>query len=166
MLKIGSTGEDVKKLQTKLGLTPDGVFGPTTERKVKEWQRSNGLTDDGIVGQQTWDKLKLGTMIKEELKPTKSKFKIDKVKDDLKLKANWKDSDDLDMMFQGTYSSNYYRKLQRFVHKEYRKSQGFYYLKNFSFSMKKMKAIMKLGYYIPSAYLDKVALKKLILKSN
>ena len=80
MLKIGSTGEDVKKLQTKLGLTPDGVFGPTTERKVKEWQRSNGLTDDGIVGQQTWDKLKLGTMIKEELKPTKSKFKIDKLK--------------------------------------------------------------------------------------
>ncbi len=86
----------------------------------------------------------------------------EKVKDDLKLKANWKDSDDLDMMFHGTYSSNYYRKLQRFVHKEYRKSQGIHHLKNFSFSMKKMKAIMKLGYYIPSAFLDKLVLKKLI----
>jgi anaerobic magnesium-protoporphyrin IX monomethyl ester cyclase len=65
------------------------------------------------------------------------------------------------MMFQGTYSSSYYRKLQRFVHKEYRKSQGFYNLKNFSFSIQKIKSIVKLGYYIPSAYLDKVALKKL-----
>lgn len=85
----------------------------------------------------------------------------EKVKDDLQLKANWKDSDDLDMMFKGTYSSNYYRKLQRFVHKEYRKSQGFYNLKNFSFSIQKIKSIVKLGYYIPSAYLDKVALKTL-----
>ncbi|NHN27447.1 B12-binding domain-containing radical SAM protein [Flavobacterium jejuense] len=85
----------------------------------------------------------------------------EKVKDDLKLKSNWKDSDDLDMMFHGTYSSNYYRKLQRFVHKEYRKSQGIYHLKNFSFSIKKIKAIMKLGYYIPSAFLDKLVLKTL-----
>ena len=76
MLKIGSTGEDVKKLQTKLGLTPDGVFGPTTERKVKEWQRSNGLTDDGIVGQQTWEKLKLGMMIKEDVKSTSKSINL------------------------------------------------------------------------------------------
>ena len=85
----------------------------------------------------------------------------EKVKDDLQLKANWKDSDDLDLMFHGTYSSKYYRKLQRFVHKEYRKSQGIYHLKNFSFSMKKIKAIVKLGYYIPSAFLDKMVLKTL-----
>lgn len=85
----------------------------------------------------------------------------EKVKDDLKLKANWKDSDDLDMMFHGTYSSNYYRKLQRFVHKEYRKSQGMHYLKNFSLSMKKIKSILKLGYYIPSSFLDKILLKRL-----
>ncbi|WP_445455814.1 B12-binding domain-containing radical SAM protein [Flavobacterium sp. HNIBRBA15423] len=89
----------------------------------------------------------------------------EKVKDDLKLKANWKDSDDLDMMFQGTYSSNYYRKLQRFVHKEYRKSQGIYNLKQLfqsKPSVMKLKSIVKLGYYVPSAYLDKLSLKKLI----
>lgn len=85
----------------------------------------------------------------------------DKVKDDLKLKANWTDSDDFDMMFQGTYNSNYYRKLQRFVHKEFRKSQGFQNLKNFSFTVEKVKSILKLGYYIPSAFLDKMALKTL-----
>lgn len=85
----------------------------------------------------------------------------DKVKDDLKLKANWTDSDDFDMMFQGTYNSNYYRKLQRFVHKEFRKSQGFQNLKNFSFTKEKIKSILKLGYYIPSAFFDKMALKTL-----
>ena len=53
----------------------------------------------------------------------------DKVKDDLKLKANWKDSDDLAMMFKGTYNSKYYKKLHRYTHKVYRKSQGLQDLK-------------------------------------
>ena len=57
LLKRGSTGEDVKKLQSKLGLTPDGSFGPATEAKVKEWQSANGLTADGIVGDGTWNKM-------------------------------------------------------------------------------------------------------------
>ena len=38
LLKIGSVGDDVKKLQTKLGTTSDGSFGPGTEKLVKEWQ--------------------------------------------------------------------------------------------------------------------------------
>lgn len=87
----------------------------------------------------------------------------DKVKDDLKLKANWTDSDDFDMMFHGTYNSNYYRKLQRFVHKEFRKSQGFENLKHFSFSMEKIKSIVKLGYYIPSSFIDKMLLKRMAI---
>ena len=57
ILKIGSSGEDVKKLQSKLGLGADGVFGPGTESAVKKWQSSNGLTADGIVGEGTWGKL-------------------------------------------------------------------------------------------------------------
>ena len=57
LLKVGSTGEDVKKLQTKLGLTADGSFGPNTEKKVKEWQSANGLTADGVVGDGTWSKM-------------------------------------------------------------------------------------------------------------
>jgi peptidoglycan hydrolase-like protein with peptidoglycan-binding domain len=39
LLKLGSKGDDVKKLQTKLGLTADGSFGPKTEAAVKVWQR-------------------------------------------------------------------------------------------------------------------------------
>jgi anaerobic magnesium-protoporphyrin IX monomethyl ester cyclase len=90
----------------------------------------------------------------------------EKVKDDLKLKSNWTDSDDFEMMFHGTYKSNYYRKLQRFVHKEFRKQQGFYnlkqvFLKPSSISVNHLKSIVKLGYYIPSAFLDTLSLKKL-----
>jgi putative chitinase len=57
LLKVGSKGEDVKKLQEKLGTTADGDFGPGTEKLVKEWQSKNGLTADGIVGDGTWTKM-------------------------------------------------------------------------------------------------------------
>lgn len=57
LIKRGSNGEEVKKIQEKLGLNPDGDFGPNTERVVKEWQRSNGLLDDGIIGDLTWSKM-------------------------------------------------------------------------------------------------------------
>jgi len=57
LLKVGSTGADVKKLQEKLNLKSDGSFGPGTEKAVKEWQSSNGLTSDGIVGDGTWSKM-------------------------------------------------------------------------------------------------------------
>jgi putative chitinase len=57
LLKLGSKGEDVKKIQEKLGLKPDGSFGPNTEKSVKDWQKKNGLTSDGVVGDATWVKL-------------------------------------------------------------------------------------------------------------
>ena len=57
ILKNGSKGEDVKKLQAKLGLGADGVFGSGTEAAVKKWQAANGLTADGIVGEGTWAKM-------------------------------------------------------------------------------------------------------------
>lgn len=57
ILKLGSKGEEVKKLQIKLGVDPVGNFGPKTEEAVKKWQKLNGLTPDGIVGDMTWKKL-------------------------------------------------------------------------------------------------------------
>jgi putative chitinase len=57
LLKLGSEGEDVKKLQQKLGVDPIGKFGPKTDAAVKEWQSKNGLTADGIVGDGTWGKM-------------------------------------------------------------------------------------------------------------
>jgi putative chitinase len=53
-LKVGSTGDDVKKLQSKFGIKPDGSFGHVTESKIKEFQHLHGLKEDGIVGDITW----------------------------------------------------------------------------------------------------------------
>jgi putative chitinase len=57
LLKLGSEGEDVKKLQAKLGIEAIGKFGPKTDAAVKAWQSANGLTADGIVGDGTWSKM-------------------------------------------------------------------------------------------------------------
>ena len=51
---MGDHGEDVKKLQTALGLTADGDFGPMTKNAVVAFQKKKGLYADGIVGKQTW----------------------------------------------------------------------------------------------------------------
>ena len=57
LLKNGSEGADVKKLQEKLGVEAIGKFGPKTEAAVKAWQKANGLKEDGIVGDASWSKL-------------------------------------------------------------------------------------------------------------
>lgn len=56
-VRKGSRGDTVKRVQRKLGLVADGVFGPGTEAAVKAWQKSNGLVDDGIVGPATLAKM-------------------------------------------------------------------------------------------------------------
>jgi putative chitinase len=57
VLRRGSKGDDVKKMQAKLGLTADGDFGPGTEAALKKWQAANGLTADGVAGPKTLAKL-------------------------------------------------------------------------------------------------------------
>jgi putative chitinase len=56
-LRRGSSGEAVKKVQAKLGLTADGDFGPGTEAALKKWQSANGLAADGVAGPKTLAKL-------------------------------------------------------------------------------------------------------------
>ena len=82
LLKNGSKGEDVKRLQTKLGLTADGLFGPGTEKAVKQWQSTNGLTADGVVGDGTWSKMFGSTeVIKEDVViPSGGSLNIEKLK--------------------------------------------------------------------------------------
>ncbi|MFC6638843.1 peptidoglycan-binding domain-containing protein [Sulfitobacter sediminilitoris] len=66
LLKQGSKGNDVKKLQTDLNkskatpkLTVDGIFGPLTEAAVKDFQKKNRpLKVDGKAGPNTLAELK------------------------------------------------------------------------------------------------------------
>lgn len=59
VLKIGSSGTQVRTLQTKLNNwgydagTVDGIFGSKTQAAVKRFQQKNGLVADGIVGSRT-----------------------------------------------------------------------------------------------------------------
>lgn len=56
-LNVGSTGDTVKAVQAKLGLTVDGTYDLRAKRAVKDWQSKNKLTADGIAGPVTLKKL-------------------------------------------------------------------------------------------------------------
>lgn len=62
-IKRGSTGKDVRDLQTILNtyhgthLTVDGNYGVDTRDRVAEFQDGHGLNPDGVVGAKTWSKL-------------------------------------------------------------------------------------------------------------
>ena len=53
-LRRGSTGELVKQVQEKVGVSADGNFGPKTEAAVRGFQRTHAMVPDGIVGPKTW----------------------------------------------------------------------------------------------------------------
>jgi len=53
LLRRGSRGEAVKKLQASLGIGADGIFGSGTEAAVKDYQAANGLDADGLAGPET-----------------------------------------------------------------------------------------------------------------
>ena len=63
----GSTGEQVRLIQTKLKTWGyydgwvDGIFGSGTGEAVRYFQRKNGLTADGIVGPATLKALGMST---------------------------------------------------------------------------------------------------------
>ncbi|MBW4630475.1 MAG: peptidoglycan-binding protein [Iphinoe sp. HA4291-MV1] len=74
-LKLGSTGADVKSLQTllkKLGYYDgkiDGRYGITTSLAVTKFQRAKGLTVDGIFGNTTRQSLQTAISKKLPLSP-------------------------------------------------------------------------------------------------
>jgi peptidoglycan hydrolase-like protein with peptidoglycan-binding domain len=66
LLMPGSSGETVKKLQTSLGITADGRYGPATAAAVKAYQQEHGLEADGYAGPVTLSTMKL---FAEEMTP-------------------------------------------------------------------------------------------------
>jgi uncharacterized protein YkwD len=53
LLRSGSVGADVARLQRQLHVKADGLFGPVTNRAVMAFQRRHHLSVDGIVGPLT-----------------------------------------------------------------------------------------------------------------
>ncbi len=58
-VRKGDRGRAVAKVQRKLRLDPDGVFGPLTDRAVRRFQRRKKLIVDGVVGPITRRALRL-----------------------------------------------------------------------------------------------------------
>ena len=90
----------------------------------------------------------------------------DKVKEQLKEKTNWTDSDELALMYKGTFSPAYYKKLHRYVHKVYRRKQSTLNLKSiinnpFNVNRKKIRSALALAYYSPMSLLGSIQLKRL-----
>lgn len=50
---LGAQGDDVKDLQTLLGVTPTGTYDENTANAVTQYQQNNNLTVDGVVGDET-----------------------------------------------------------------------------------------------------------------
>ncbi|MGB5531201.1 MAG: radical SAM protein [Ignavibacteriaceae bacterium] len=91
---------------------------------------------------------------------------FEKVKEQLSEKANWTDSDELALMYKGTFSPSYYKKLHRYVHKVYRRRQSIHNLKSvlvnpFKANRKKIRSALALVYYSPMSLVDSFQLKRL-----
>lgn len=56
-LRYGDRSEAVRRLQRRLSIPDDGIFGPKTQAAVEAFQESHGLYVDGIVGPNTWSVL-------------------------------------------------------------------------------------------------------------
>ncbi len=75
ILRNGSAGEEVKKLQQALkdkgydlgSYGVDGIFGAKTESAVRKYQKDNGLAVDGIAGEKT-----LGSLYTVAQKPVQT----------------------------------------------------------------------------------------------
>lgn len=53
LLRAGSAGAAVIRVQRALGIPADGRFGPRTQGAVRAFQRTHGLPADGVVGPRT-----------------------------------------------------------------------------------------------------------------
>lgn len=88
----------------------------------------------------------------------------DKVADQLGDKTNWTDSDELALMFRNNHSPSYYKRLHRYVHKHYRKLQGFESLGGLPrgrMGRENFRRAASILYYVPAAWVEGLRLKRL-----
>lgn len=141
----------LKKYDIKVGLFLQfGYLGEDIEDINKTIQLVGKIMPDEI-----------GASVSYPLPGTKF---YDKVKEQLTKKSNWTDSDDLDLMFENTYSNAFYKTLHRYVHKKYRTNlslQSFKKIRKFKLKTSDIYNIVSIGYYYPTLLFTKNKLKKL-----
>jgi len=80
--KMGSRGEEVRKIQTKLknwgyyAGSVDGVYGWQTESAVRSFQKKNGLTVDGIAGTKTLNAMGITTTSGQTASPNDANIEL------------------------------------------------------------------------------------------
>ena len=129
----------------------------------------------GYPGEKKEDILKTIGMINELLPyelgisvsyPLPGTVFYDRVKAELKEKANWTDSDELILMFKNTYQPAFYKQLHRYVHKNYRLHLALHNMKGiirhpFETNFYKLKKAASLAYYLPATMIAKQKLELL-----
>ncbi len=89
-----------------------------------------------------------------------------KVKEQLKEKQNWTDSDDLAMLYSSTFSPKFYKYLYSYTHNFFHLQKNKYFLLNITKTISELnkpqfKAVLKLPYYWLLQKLGKLKLKTL-----
>jgi anaerobic magnesium-protoporphyrin IX monomethyl ester cyclase len=76
------------------------------------------------------------------------------VREQLGEKQNWQDSNDLAMLYQGPFSTDFYRKLHNVIHKEFRARKAWK-------SLKSPRDLARLGYNLITLPIARLQLNKL-----
>ncbi len=90
---------------------------------------------------------------------------LERVKEELKDKANWEDSDDLSLMFRNSFPPEFYKQLHRYIHKSYRKHQSLHFIKNAisgKVRISDLRRMLALPYYSVGSVIEKSKLKKIV----
>jgi radical SAM superfamily enzyme YgiQ (UPF0313 family) len=89
----------------------------------------------------------------------------ERVKQELKAKANWTDSDEMAMMFRNTYPPSFYKQLHRYVHQNYHTHLAINSVRRLlskpaSINWKTLKKAGSILYYAPLALVEKFKLRQ------
>jgi anaerobic magnesium-protoporphyrin IX monomethyl ester cyclase len=148
---------DATRLLKKCGIRPSFFiqFGYLTETK-EDIQKTISMINELLP-------YELGISVSYPLPGT---LFFEKVKNELVNKTNWKDSDELALMFTNTYQPAFYKQLHRYVHKSYRKHLAFENLRKLFEHPLKMKAAgikkaFSALYYMPAEFIAKQKLHQL-----
>jgi anaerobic magnesium-protoporphyrin IX monomethyl ester cyclase len=155
------------------GTTVEQIYGSTTLLK-KHGIHPSFFIQFGYPGETKADIEKTIRMICELMPheigisvsyPLPGTVFYENVKTQLKEKSNWTDSDELKLMFNNTYPPDFYKKLHRYVHHEFRRHQGWAAMRRvlkrpFSVGLKDYKKMAGTCLYLPKIFIDRLQLQQ------